>query len=84
MLSVDREKILEELLSGFNPAQNEADRRILFELTGLRLYHDEFKDHDTSSSEEEEESGVESSSYLGNYVSVDTDHLRPTNTSQLT
>ena len=53
ILSVDRDKILEQLLDGFDPVQNEADRRILFELTGLRLYDGEFKDCETSSDDSE-------------------------------
>ena len=53
MLSADRDKILKELLDGFDAERNEADRRILFELTGLRLIEDEFKDCETSSEEDD-------------------------------
>ena len=86
MLSVDRERILEELLSGFDPALNEADRRILFELTGLRIYQDEFKDHDTSSSEDEqdEESGAVSTSNYADLAGVDPGVPSLSESSQLT
>ena len=36
------------------------DRRVLYEVTGIRLYKDEFKDHDISSSENSDEERDES------------------------
>ena len=33
-----------ELLDGFDPVNNESDRRILFEVTGIRIYQDEFRE----------------------------------------
>ena len=42
----DADKILTE----FDPEQNEADRRLLFEITGLQLQADEFTDSDSASS----------------------------------
>ena len=38
------------MLEGFDPVNDPMDRRVLFEVTGIRLYKDEFKDHDSSSS----------------------------------
>ena len=33
------------------------DRRVLFEVTGIRLYKDEFKDQDSASSDDEGDQG---------------------------
>lgn len=38
------------MLSGFDPVSDQMDRRVLFEITGIRLYKDEFKDQEISSS----------------------------------
>ena len=38
------------MLSGFDPVSDQMDRRVLFEVTGIRLYKDEFKDQESSSS----------------------------------
>ena len=38
------------MLSDFDPESDLTDRRLLFEVTGIRLYKDEFNDHDSSSS----------------------------------
>jgi len=38
------------LLDGFDPKNDENDRRILFEVTGMRLFNEEFRDDSTSSS----------------------------------
>ena len=65
ILSVDRDKILEQLLDGFDPVQNKADRRILFELTGLRLYDGEFKDCETSSDDDDEGCDSDEDSTIG-------------------
>ena len=35
------------LLDGFDPEKNESDRRILYEVVGMRLDHMEFRDEDT-------------------------------------
>ena len=34
----------QELLDGFDPLSCETDRRILHEVTGMRLFNDEFRD----------------------------------------
>ena len=38
------------MLDGFDPANDPIDRRMLFEVTGIRLYKDEFNGQDSSSS----------------------------------
>ena len=43
-----------KILDGFDPVKYEVDRRILFEATRLRLYHDEFRGEDSSDQEFEE------------------------------
>ena len=37
-----------KLLDGFDPLENNQDRRILYEVTGLRLFENEFRDFDSS------------------------------------
>ena len=37
-----------KLLDGFDPLENDQDRRILYEVTGLRLFENEFRDFDSS------------------------------------
>ena len=44
-----------KILQGFNPVQNEQDRRILYEFTGMRLYKDEFRDEASSDDEDGDE-----------------------------
>ena len=41
------------LAADFDPASNEQDRRILYEVTGLRLYSDEFIDSESTDSQDE-------------------------------
>ena len=36
------------MLDGFSPKLSEVDRRLLYEVTGLRLYADEFRDEESS------------------------------------
>ena len=47
--------MIEKLLDGFEPfgdsASNELDRRLLFEVTGLELFENEFKGEDSSDSD---------------------------------
>ena len=44
----------EELLDGFDPSRIETDRRILYEVTGMRLNRDEFRAEGSSSSGEDD------------------------------
>ena len=48
------EMILSDLLEGFDPENNTADRRILFEITGQRFYQDEFNDDQSSGDEDDD------------------------------
>ena len=52
----EKARIIDELLDGFEPlgdtSLNELDRRLLFEVAGLELFKDEFKDDDSSDSEQ--------------------------------
>ena len=41
------EKKIETVLGGFDPLSDLMDRRLLFEVTGIRLYKDEFNYHDS-------------------------------------
>ncbi len=41
----------ELLVDGFDPEHSQTDRRILYEVTGLRLIDDEFMDEDSSDAE---------------------------------
>ena len=49
--------MIDSLLEGFEPfgdaASNELDRRLLFKVTGLELFKDEFKGDDSSDSDSE-------------------------------
>ena len=49
---------MEELLESFEPESNDTDRRILFEITGLEMVAEEFKDFDTSDEEEDDEANL--------------------------
>ena len=40
----------EQVIEGFDLLNNEQDRRILYEVLGLRIYRDEFKDDESSDS----------------------------------
>ena len=40
----------EKIMLEFDPEQREADRRLLFEITGLQLHADEFADSESDSS----------------------------------
>ena len=42
----------DQLLAGFDPENNEIDRRILYEVTGMSLVEGEYVDVDTNSDEE--------------------------------
>ena len=44
-----------KVLSGFDLQNNQQDRRMLFEVTGMRIFRDEFVDADSSDSEGDEE-----------------------------
>ena len=44
------EKKIETVLEGFDPVNDSMDRRMLYDVTGIRLYKDEFNDRDSSSS----------------------------------
>lgn len=41
-----------KVLEGFDPSQDAIDRRILFEVTGIRLYKDEFNESSSEDSDE--------------------------------
>jgi len=43
------------VVDGFDPLTSVEDRRILFEVTGMRLYRDEFRDQNSSDESDEEE-----------------------------
>ena len=42
-------------MDGFDPGNDEWDRRMLFEVTGMRLFKEEFHDQDSSESLEDDE-----------------------------
>ena len=44
------DKRIETVLKGFDPVNDSMDRRMLFEVTGIRLYKDEFNEDYSSSS----------------------------------
>ena len=46
----DEQSQVAKVLDGFDPANNELDRRILYEVTGMRLRSSEFRDEDSSDS----------------------------------
>ncbi len=50
---VDTEAVIEKLLKNFEPETDLLDRRILYEVTRMRLNEDEFKDEDSSDSSQE-------------------------------
>ena len=54
----DPEVEINKILDGFDPENNEQDRRILYEVMGMRLYRDEFKDRSSSDSGEDEDEGL--------------------------
>ena len=43
------------MLEGFDPVNNVVDRRLLFEVTGMRLHSDEFQDGESSESDQGDE-----------------------------
>ena len=54
------------MIEGFDPADNEGDRRILFEVTGMRLDQNEFLDAESTgsdSSQEQDASDIVPSDY---------------------
>ena len=51
MSEVEKERMIEDLLAGFDADENETDRRIYYEVVGRQLIHDEFDDLDTSDEE---------------------------------
>ena len=46
-----------KILCGIDLENNEQDRRMLFEVTGMRIFRDEFVETDSSDSEGDEEQG---------------------------
>ena len=58
----------ESLLRSFDPDSQEADRRLIYEITGLRLNADEFAGQDSSFSDDE---GDKRSDEHVNYAGVD-------------
>ena len=44
------EERIAKVLEGFDPVNDPMDRLVLFEVTGARLYKDEFKDRNSTSS----------------------------------
>ena len=47
----DSEKDTLKVLKDFDPEKNKQDRRILFEVTGMRIALDEFRDEESSASD---------------------------------
>ena len=47
------DKTVEKVLNGFDPASNDQDRRILFDVTGMRLDKDDFSGEVGSDSDDE-------------------------------
>ena len=43
--------LIDSLLDGFDPEKNEMDRRIYYEITGMKLAEGEFRDFETSDEE---------------------------------
>ena len=50
---MDVEAVIETLLKKFEPETDPLDRRILYEITRMRLHEDEFRDEDSSDSSQE-------------------------------
>ena len=55
--SADLEAVAQKILAGFDPESDKMDRRLLYEITGLRLATDEFRDDDSSNSDDEQLDG---------------------------
>ena len=53
---IDPNADVAKLLEGFDPINNQQDRRILFEVTGMRLHNDEFQGDSSDDSELDETS----------------------------
>ena len=53
----DQDMEIEKILTGFDPRDDERDRRILYEVLGMRLYRDEFMDG-SSSDEDDIDNGL--------------------------
>ena len=49
------EEEMAKVLSGIDLQNNEQDRRMLFEVTGMRIFRDEFLEEDSSENDEEQE-----------------------------
>jgi len=49
----DHKFLAHELINGFDPENEKKDRRTLYEITGLRLYLEEFQEDDSSDSGDE-------------------------------
>ena len=63
------------LVEGFDVMKNEQDRRILYEVLGMRIYRDEFMDEDSSDSQGEDREPLLPIDYAfmyGNYFNDDT------------
>ena len=57
----DKDLALDEMLAVFDPETDEKDRRILFEVTKVRLDESEFRERDSSDSQESNsDSGLDS------------------------
>ena len=41
-------------MEGFDPVNSKADRRILYEVTGMRLYRDEFRGEGSTDSDQDD------------------------------
>ena len=48
-----------KVLEGFDPLNNEMDRRMMFEVTGMRLRNNEFQDDSSSGSSNDDEAAEE-------------------------
>ena len=51
----DCDKDADKVLIGFDPENNKQDRRILFEVTGMRIALDEFRAEESSASDSDQE-----------------------------
>ena len=48
--------MIEQLVKDFDPESNETDRRIYYEVTGIKLDENDFKDEDSMNSSDDENS----------------------------
>ena len=61
------------VVEGFDALNNEQDRRILYEMLGMRIYRDEFRDEDSSDSQREDKEPLLAIDYAFMYGNYDGD-----------